>query len=122
MIPGEYILKKEDIELNKGREKVEIVVKNTTARPIQIGSHFHFFETNKGLVFDRKKSFGKKLDIPSGMAIRFESAEEKRVTLVSFGGRKSVYGLNGLVNGSLLTKKGIEDAILKANIKDFKEI
>jgi urease beta subunit len=122
MIPGEYILKKEDIELNKGRETLELVVKNTSKRPIQLGSHFHFFEVNKTLVFDRKKAFGKRLDIPSGTAIRFEPGEKKNVRLVSLGGRRFVYGLNGLLNGSVLTEKGYKEAIFKAKEKGFKEV
>lgn len=121
MIPGEFILRKEDIELNVGRGTEEVVVKNTSNRPIQVGSHFHFFEVNKALAFDRKKTFGKRLDIPSGTAVRFEPGGEKNVRLVSLGGKGFVYGLNGLVNGSVLTEKGYEEAILKVKEKKFKE-
>lgn len=121
MIPGEYILREEDIELNARRETVEVAVKNTSDRPIQVGSHFHFFEVNRALVFDREKTFGKRLDIPSGTAVRFEAGEEKNVRLVSIGGKRFVYGLNGLVNGSVLTERGFKEAIHKAKEKNFKE-
>lgn len=122
MIPGEYILKGEDIELNKGRETLKLVTRNTSRRPIQIGSHFHFFEVNKALAFNRKKAFGKRLDIPSGMAVRLEPQEEKRVSLVSLGGKKLVYGLNGLVKGSVLTEKGFKEAIFRAKARGFEEV
>ncbi|MCK5493982.1 MAG: urease subunit beta [Candidatus Omnitrophica bacterium] len=122
MVPGEYILKDKEIELNSGRESISLEVKNTSNRPVQIGSHFHFFEVNKALVFDRKKAFGKKLDIASGAAVRFESGEEKRVSLVFFGGKRLVYGLNGLVNGSTLTDKKLSEAVLKAQKENFKEV
>lgn len=122
MIPGEYILKKEGIRLNKDRKTVKVMVKNTSTRPVQIGSHFHFFEVNRALVFDRKKTFGTKLDIPSGMAIRFRPGEEKKVSLVSLEGKKLVYGLNGLVKGTTLTKRGLKKAISRAKAKGFKEV
>ncbi len=122
MIPGEYILKKEALTLNEGRETLEVLVKNTDTRPVQVGSHFHFFEVNRALVFERRKAWGKKLDIPSGMSVRFEPGEEKRVSLVSLGGKKSVYGLNGLAGGSTLTGKGMSEAISRAKTGDFKEV
>ncbi len=101
MIPGEYILAEGDIEANVGRETLELTVSNTGDRPIQVGSHFHFFEANRALAFDRKASFGKRLNIPSATAVRFEPGENKRVTLVSLGGAKKVFGLNGLTNGKI---------------------
>ena len=122
MVPGEYILKDKEIELNSGRESISLEVKNTSNRPVQIGSHFHFFEVNKALVFDRKKAFGKKLDIASGAAVRFEPGEEKQVSLVFFGGKRLVYGLHGLVNGSTLTDKKLSEAVLKAQKENFKEV
>ena len=122
MIPGEYILKKEDIIVNEGRETVEILVKNTDKRPVQVGSHFHFFEVNRALEFDRKKAFGKKLNVPSGMAVRFEPGEEKKVSLVSIGGKNLVYGLNGLVKGSTLTGEKVVEAVSRAKARDFKEV
>ena len=122
MVHGEYILKDKKIELNSGRETISLEVKNISNRPVQIGSHFHFFEVNKALVFDRKKAFGKKLDISSGAAVRFEPEEAKQISLVSLGGKKLVYGLNGLVNGSTLTEKKLNEAVLKAKTEDFKEV
>ena len=101
MHPGEYILDDGEIELNAGRAAARITVRNTGDRPIQAGSHYHFFEVNKALVFDRAAAYGMRLDIPAGTAIRFEPGEEKEVPLVAFAGARSVYGHNGLVNGAL---------------------
>ncbi len=99
MIPGEYILADQDVIANDGRRTVDIIVANTGDRPIQVGSHFHFFEANKALRFDRALAFGMRLNIPAGTAVRFEPGDEKRVTLVELGGARRVYGLNGLTNG-----------------------
>ncbi|MGA2409527.1 MAG: urease subunit beta [Candidatus Binataceae bacterium] len=99
MIPGEYLLASEDIVANAGRATVEIEVVNTGDRPIQVGSHFHFFEVNKALRFPRSKAFGMRLNIPSGTAVRFEPGDDKHVTLVRFGGAGIVHGLNGLTSG-----------------------
>lgn len=96
---GEVISCNEKIELNKGRKTVRLLVKNIGDRPVQVGSHFHFFEVNKCLSFDRKTAFGFRLDIPSGMSVRFEPGEEKTVQLCSFGGKSEIYGLNNLTNG-----------------------
>jgi urease beta subunit len=96
---GEVISCNEKIELNKGRKTVSLLVKNIGDRPVQVGSHFHFFEVNKCLSFDRKTAFGFRLDIPSGMSVRFEPGEEKTVQLCSFGGKSEIYGLNNLTNG-----------------------
>jgi urease beta subunit len=104
MHPGEYILAGDDIELNRGRAVARVVVRNTGDRPIQVGSHYHFFEVNKALEFDRRAAYGLRLDIPAGTAIRFEPGEEKEVPLVALGGARSVYGHNGLVNGPLNAK------------------
>lgn len=101
MIPGEYILDGKDIELNPGRTVVKLSVTNTGDRPIQIGAHYHFFETNKALVFDRIKAYGTRLDLPSGTSVRFEPGDTKEVNLIPYGGRRVVYGFNGLVNGRL---------------------
>ena len=101
MHPGEYILADGEIELNAGRPAARIVVRNTGDRPIQVGSHYHFFEVNQALVFDRAAAYGMRLDIPAGTAIRFEPGEEKEVPLVAFAGARFVYGHNGLVNGAL---------------------
>jgi len=99
MIPGEYILAEEVIEANVGRRMVELVIANTGDRPIQVGSHFHFFEANRALKFDRAKAFGMRLNIPAGTAVRFEPGDAKKVTLVELGGSKEVYGLNRLTEG-----------------------
>jgi urease subunit beta len=101
LIPGELIPEDGYIELNKGRETTTIKVANTSDRPIQIGSHYHFFESNKGLEFDRKKSLGKRLDIPAGTAIRFEPGDQREVSLVPYAGDRKVFGFNGLINDSL---------------------
>jgi urease beta subunit len=99
MIPGEYLLGDGDVIANAGRETLEIEVVNTGDRPIQVGSHFHFFEVNKALRFRRAQAFGMRLNIPSGTAVRFEPGDDKRVTLVRIGGAGIVYGLNGLTSG-----------------------
>src|SRR5262249_53641199 len=101
MIPGEYILRPEPIQANVDRETVEIEVANHGYRHIQVGSHMHFFETNKALVFPRRLAFGKRLNIPAGTAVRFEPGDRRRVTLVAFAGTREVHGLNGLCNGPL---------------------
>jgi len=101
MHPGEYILSDGDIELNAQRRTVRVVVRNTGDRPIQVGSHYHFFEVNRALNFDRKAAYGMRLDIPAGTAIRFEPGDEKEVNLVALAGARRVYGHNGLVNGNL---------------------
>jgi urease beta subunit len=99
MIPGEYFLASEAVIANAGRRTVEIEVSNTGDRPIQVGSHFHFFEVNRSLRFDRAVAFGMRLNIPAGTAVRFEPGDAKRVTLVELGGASNVYGLNGLTDG-----------------------
>jgi urease subunit beta len=100
MIPGEYILAAEDIVANAGRETTTLRVVNTGDRPIQVGSHFHFFEVNRALAFDRARAFGMRLNIPSGAAVRFEPGDDKTVLLVRFGGRGVVHGLNRLTEGA----------------------
>ncbi|MGL5873798.1 MAG: urease subunit beta [Xenococcaceae cyanobacterium] len=101
MIPGELIPKQGQIELNVDRETVTIEVANTGDRPIQIGSHFHFYEVNKALEFDRDRTLGMRLNIPAGTAVRFEPGDEKQVELVNFVGSRQIYGFNGLINGKL---------------------
>lgn len=119
MIPGEYILAEENIKCNVGRTIIKITVANTGDRPVQIGSHFHFFEVNKQMKFNRDKAFGMRLNIAAGTAVRFEPGEEKEVELVEFGGNKKITGFNNLVNGEVneLNKSG---AIIKANENNFK--
>jgi urease subunit beta len=101
MIPGEIIPAAGDIILNDGAATVTLEVANTGDRPIQVGSHYHFYETNPALSFDRDKARGKRLDIPAGTAVRFEPGQQRQVTLVPYLGRREVYGFNGLVNGKL---------------------
>lgn len=103
MIPGEIIPIEGDIELNTGRPTVRLQVANKGDRPIQIGSHFHFFEVNESLNFDRDRAKGMRLDIPAGTAVRFEPGDEKEVILVPFAGSRQVYGFNGKINGQLET-------------------
>ena len=101
MIPGEIITQPGTIELNADRDTIEIEVANTGDRPIQIGSHFHFFEVNSALQFDRESTKGMRLDIPAGTAVRFEPGDEKVVGLVAIAGTKEIYGFNGLVEGKI---------------------
>ncbi|MEB3181852.1 MAG: urease subunit beta [Nostocaceae cyanobacterium] len=103
MIPGEYIVQEGEIELNVGRPTVRLTVANTGDRPIQIGSHFHFFEVNNALQFDREQARGMRLDIPAGTAVRFEPGDEKDIVLVPLVGSRQVYGFNALINGQLDT-------------------
>jgi urease beta subunit len=119
MIPGEYIVKKGEIELNEGRRSVMLLVSNRGDRPVQVGSHFHFFEANKELFFDRTLGFSMRLDIPAGTAVRFEPGQEKEVTLVELGGRKIVHGLNGLTNGPVEEGPVKERALRAARQKGF---
>jgi urease subunit beta len=101
MIPGEIITKSGDIALNAGRQTFEIEVSNSGDRPIQVGSHYHFFETNGALRFERARTRGFRLDIPAGTAIRFEPGQTRRVRLVAYAGTRVVYGFNGKVAGPL---------------------
>jgi urease beta subunit len=99
MIPGEYFLATDPVVANAGRRTAELEVVNVGDRPIQVGSHFHFFEVNRNLRFERARAFGMRLNIPAGTAVRFEPGDDKKVTLVELGGAALVYGLNGLTNG-----------------------
>jgi urease subunit beta len=101
MIPGEIIAKSGDIVLNEGRATVTLEVANTGDRPIQVGSHYHFFETNAALHFDRQKARGCRLDIPAGTAVRFEPGQTRTVTLVAYAGARRVFGFNGKIAGDL---------------------
>lgn len=113
IIPGEYRLAKDPIELNAGRNTVKIRVSNTGDRPIQIGSHIHFVEVNRQLSFNREEAIGKRLNIPAGTAVRFEPGAEMEVELVELGGNRCVYGVGDLTNGSIDRK----DEIIKRAIK-----
>ncbi len=108
-VPGEILPADGFVELNVGRRTAAIVVCNAGDRPIQVGSHYHFFEVNRSLEFSRAEAFGFRLDIPAGTAVRFEPGEEKEVQLVEFGGERKVLGLNGLTDGN------VEDADVRAN-------
>ena len=101
MIPGEVLPKDGEIELNAGRKTVTLEVANTGDRPIQVGSHYHFFETNRALQFDRKKARGFRLDIPAGTAVRFEPGQTRSVRLVAYAGARTVYGFNAKISGKL---------------------
>ena len=120
MIPGEYFLSKTAILANVGKKTIKINVKNTGDRPIQVGSHTHFFETNKYLSFQRNKTFGFHLNIPSGTSLRFEPGDSRVVELTEYGGKKIVFGFNSLVNGKL-TNKQKEISLLKLKKKGFME-
>ena len=121
MKPGEIFLSEKEIVLNKGKTITKLKVVNTGNRPIQIGSHFHFFEANTALKFDREAAYGKRLNIPAGGAIRFEPGEEKEVELIEFGGKRFLKGFNGLVNGFLDNPTVKEKAFQKAKALGFME-
>jgi urease subunit gamma/beta len=118
--PGEILPAEGDIEINAGKKSVTIRARNTGDRPIQIGSHYHFFEANRALDFDREQAFGMHLDIPAGTAVRFEPGEEKEVTLTAFGGTGEIYGLNGLTNGSTRSDDVKDQALQLARSRGFK--
>jgi urease beta subunit len=120
MITGEYFIEEGEIEANAGRRTVEVMVTHTGDRPIQIGSHFHFFEVNRALAFDRAAAFGFRLNIPSGNAVRFEPGEKKRVVLVALGGSRIVRGLNGLTEGGT-GPEDKESAMIRLREKGFRE-
>ena len=96
---GGYVLADTPVEINVGRPRLTLTVRNTGDRPVQVGSHFHFFEVNRALDFDRPQAFGQRLDIPAGTAVRFEPGDEKHVTLVPFAGKRRIHGFNNLVDG-----------------------
>jgi urease subunit gamma/beta len=118
--PGEILPMSGNIEINAGRRKISMRVKNTGDRPVQIGSHYHFFETNRALEFDRAAAFGMHLDIPAGTAVRFEPGEEKEVQLTAIGGTGEIHGLNGLTNGSVKNGAIKAEALRRASERGFK--
>ncbi len=120
MIPGEYFLSDMPITANVEKSTTSVSVKNSGDRPIQVGSHTHFFDVNKALEFTREKSYGCHLNIPAGTSVRFEPGETREIELTEFGGKKIVYGFSGLVNGSLEEKQ--KEAFKKAAEKGFKGI
>jgi len=105
-IPGEYLLEDGDIVLNAGRPTATVVVANSGDRPVQVGSHYHFYEVNTALLFDRDLALGMRLDIAAGTAVRFEPGQQRTVALVALGGERQVFGFNGLVMGALPAAKG----------------
>ncbi len=117
MIPGEYFLRDEPIELNEGRVSVRVHVENTGDRPIQVGSHTHFFEVNRALRFPRAAAYGHRLDIPAGTSLRFEPGEGRDVTLVPFTGTRTAFGMSGLVNGPLDKRR--EKALQEMRTRKF---
>jgi urease beta subunit len=120
VIPGELLLAEGDVIGNAGRRTVEMVVANTGDRPVQVGSHFHFFEANKALRFDRAAAFGMRLNVPAGTAARFEPGDERKVTLVALAGARLVHGLNGLTEGAT-TDDALAAALARARAGAFGE-
>ena len=118
MIPGEYFISDQPIMANENRNTVKILVTNTGDRPIQVGSHTHFFEVNKALSFTRKDSYEFHLNIPAGTSVRFEPGDSREVDLVEYAGKRIVFGFSGLVNGNLDEKK--EEALSKSKERGFK--
>ena len=118
MIPGEYFISEKPIVANKNRETISLKVSNTGDRPIQVGSHAHFFEVNKALSFTREQAYGFHLNIPAGTSIRFEPGDTKDVEITEYGGKKIVFGFSGLVNGELNSKK--QEALKNAKERGFK--
>jgi urease subunit beta/urease subunit gamma/beta len=114
VIPGEWLLSEQPIEINAGRCRLSVSVRNIGDRPIQVGSHFHFFEANRALDFDRPRTLGMRLDVPSGQSIRFEAGDERDVDLVDIGGTRRVIGFNNLVNGSVDVLSTVTHAMREA--------
>jgi len=119
-VVGRFVFAEGEVEINAGRRTVQIIVRNTGDRPIQVGSHFHFMEVNRYLAFDRRAAFGMHLDIPSGTAVRFEPGEEKRVTLTEYAGKQVAFGFNSLTNGSVRSEAVKARAIQNAEASGFK--
>jgi urease beta subunit len=115
--PGEVRTSEDEVAINEGRGTAEVDVSNTGDRPVQVGSHFHFFEVNRALSFDRAAAYGRRLDIPAGTAVRFEPGETKGVTLVDIGGKRRVIGFNGLVDGTVT--EGADEAVERAKERGF---
>lgn len=122
LVPGELLIESGEIELNTDMDTASINVTNTADRPIQVGSHYHFFEVNKELEFERVRAYGMRLDIPAGNAVRFEPGETKKVNLVEIGGERKGFGLNGLLEGEMDDEKIKEAAIKKAKENGFKGV
>jgi urease beta subunit len=118
-IPGEWLLAADPIEINAGRRKLRLSVRNTGDRPIQVGSHFHFFEVNRVLEFDRGAALGMRLDVPSGQSIRFEAGDEREVELVAFGGHGRVIGFNNLLDAAISSRESSARALRRAAARGF---
>jgi urease subunit beta len=116
-----YILRDEPVELNAGRRTATVTVSNTGDRPVQVGSHYHFFEVNRALVFDRTAALGMRLNIPAGLSARFEPGDTREVELVELGGLRRAVGFNGLVNGSATTAAGVRSALRRAREQGFSD-
>jgi len=119
LIPGELLPADEPVEINADRETATVTVENTGDRPAQVGSHYHFFETNPELDFDRATAYGMRLDVPAGTSVRFEPGVEKEVKLVSIGGKRIVHGMAGLVNGELDDESVREQALVRAKEQGY---
>lgn len=119
MVPGEWLLCDDPIEINTGRRTLRVSVRNTGDRPIQVGSHFHFFEVNRMLDFDRQTTIGMRLDVPSGQSIRFEAGDEREVDLVEFGGLGRVIGFNNIIDGTMSEPRSVLRAIDEARRLGF---
>jgi urease subunit beta len=119
LVPGEVRTGEGTVTLNKGRETAEVSVANAGDRPVQVGSHFHFFEANAALAFDREAAYGMRLNVPAGTAVRFEPGDEQTVELVAFGGKRVARGMNGLVNGSVDGDPG--EALKRARARGFRD-
>jgi urease subunit beta len=120
MIPGEYFIAPGEIEANSGRAVTQVKVVNTGDRPVQIGSHCHFFEVNRMLSFNREAAFGMRLNIAAGTAVRFEPGEEKTVSLVTLGGHRKAFGMNNLVNGTTIGDEARQKAMQQVKDQQFK--
>lgn len=120
MTPGEVIFASDPVILNRGRKSISLIARNTGDRPVQVGSHFHFFEVNRALEFDRRKAFGMHLDIQAGTCVRFEPGDEKEISLVEFGGRKKLWGFNDLTRGDVRSKVVRERALRLAKKLGYK--
>ncbi|HEU5099822.1 MAG TPA: urease subunit beta [Roseiflexaceae bacterium] len=116
-----YILADEPVELNAGRRTALVTVSNTGDRPIQVGSHFHFFEVNRALRFDRAAALGMRLNIPAGLAVRFEPGDTREVELVALGGQRRAVGFNNLADGATTTEQGVRQALRRAREQGFVE-
>ncbi len=120
MRPGEYMISDGEILANVGRNTVTLRVSNTGDRPVQVGSHTHFFEANKALSFAREKAYGFHLNIPAGTSVRFEPGDSREVDLVEYGGKRIVFGFSGMVNGDLDEKR--TEALQRARERGFREV